>query len=295
MQKLIDYFTDGIKSRTVETVGAEVETQFVNEYNEPISVQASQQMLSHLAESGWSVMCRKGCLITTLVDKFGNKIFYELGRHNIEVATAISTQKNVVGIAQRCLNQVYEAGSVAGAHPYFSPILDGDEDLLVIPDKRDAVWLELDGRTALAPLARTSSVQFTVSVSLPEAVTILNKLGRQIEVFMNDFPQDGVWKKYIADSSAGYRSDRYGGPLAFESLDDYCMALVRHDVVRGTRLAPFSSVPDVDIPLYLRSIWWHFRLKRYNNALCIEVRPMARRQDEQFPRQLEKVLDIICS
>lgn len=295
VQKLIDYFTDGIKSRTIETVGAEVETQFLNENNEPISVQTSQQMLSHLAESGWSVMCRKGCLTTTLADKYGNKIFYELGRHNIEVATAISKPESVVGIAQRCLDQVYKAGSVAGAHPYFSPILDGDEDLLVIPDERDAIWLELDGRAALAPLARTSSVQFTISVSLPEVVSILNKLGRQIDVFMEDFPQDRVWKKYIADSSAGYRSNRYGGPLSFESLDDYCMALVRHDVVRGTRLTPFSSVPDVDIPLYLRSIWWHFRLKRYNNALCIEARPMARRQDWQFSRQLEKVLGIICS
>ena len=295
MQKLIGYFADGIKSRTIETVGAEVETQFLSENNEPISIQASQQMLSHLAESGWSVMCHKGSLITTLADKHGNKIFYELGRHNIEVATAISKPENVVGIAQRCLDEVYEAGSVAGAYPYFSPILDGDEDLLVIPDERDAIWLELDGRAALAPLARTSSVQFTVSVSLPEAVSILNKLGRRIDVFIEDFPQDRIWKKYIADSSAGYRSDRYGGPLAFESLNDYCRALVRHDVVHGTHLTPFSSVPDMDIPLYLRSIWWHFRLKRYNNALCIEVRPMARRQDGQFPLQLKKVLDIICS
>lgn len=295
MRKLISYFTDGIKSHTLETVGAEVETQFVDGNNEPISIQTSQQILSRLAKNGWGVTCRKGYLITALADQNGNRIFYELGRHNIEVATAVSTPESVIDTVQQCLNQVYEAGSMTGAHPYFAPILDGSEDLLVIPDERDATWLELDGRAALAPLARTSSVQFTVSVSLSEAVSILNKLGQRIGAFMDDFPQDRVWKKYIRDSSAGYRSDRYGSQDAFESLDDYCRALVRHDVVQGVRLTPFLNVPDVDIPLYLRSIWWHFRLKRYDDALCIEVRPMARRVDSQFHRQLEKILDIVRS
>lgn len=295
MRKLISYFTDGIKSYTLETVGAEVETQFVDGNRNPISVRTSQQILSHLAENGWDVAYRKGCLITTLADKRGNRILYELGRHNIEVATAVSTPENVIATAQRCLNQLYEAGNVSGAYPYRAPILDGDEDLLVIPDERDATWLELDGRTALAPLARTSSVQFTVSVSLSEAVNALNRLGRRLDVFMDDYPQDQVWKRYIRDSSAGYRPDRYGSQDAFESLDDYCRALARHDVVRGTRLVPYSSVPDVDIPLYLRSIWWHFRLKRYDDALCIEVRPMARRADELFSRQLATVLDIVRS
>jgi len=110
-----------------------------------------------------------------------------------------------------------------------------------------------------------------------------------------DFPQDAVWKRYIVDSSAKYLSNRYGGPLAFESLEDYCQALARHDVVQGTRLVPFQDVSNLEVSLYLRSIWWHFRLKRYGNALCIEVRPMARRADEQFQHQLDKVLAIVCA
>lgn len=114
-------------------------------------------------------------------------------------------------------------------------------------------------------------------------------------MFMVDYPQDAVWKRYIADSSAGYRSDRYGGPLTFESLEDYCLALTRHDVVQGVRLVQFSNVSELDVSLYIRSIWWYFTLKRYGNALCIEVRPMARRVDEQFQAQLEKVLQIFGS
>ncbi|MDP1706424.1 MAG: hypothetical protein Q8L36_01225 [bacterium] len=293
MQRLISYFTGGITSRTLETIGAEVETQFVNEENEPISTETSQQMLTQLAKNGWEITDRKGSLITALTDRKNNKIFYELGRHNIEVATAISTPAKVVGIAQQCLDQIYEAGVVAGAKPFFSPILDGNEDLLVIPDERDAVWLQLDGRSALAPLARTSSVQFTISVSSADAINILNRLGRKISLFMEDFPQDRVWKRYIADSAAGYRSDRYGGPLIFESLDDYCQALSRNSIVRGTHLIPFAEISDLNIPLFLRSIWWHFRLKRYGDSLCIEVRPMARRTDDQIEKQLEKTLGII--
>jgi hypothetical protein len=164
---------------------------------------------------------------------------------------------------------------------------------LVIPDERDAVWLELDGRAALAPLARTSSVQFTFSVSLIDVTSILNKMGKNVDKFMDDYPQDKIWKQYIAQSSAGYRQDRYGGPLTFSSLNDYCEKLVKNDVVKGVSLVPYSAVPDVDMSLYIRSIWWHFRLKRYGESLCIEVRPMPRRADEQFKSQLDKILSII--
>jgi len=295
MQKLVSYFADSIVSKTLQTIGAEIETQFVSKSGEPISVETSQLMLAHLVENGWGVDCRKGNLITTLVDKNGNKVFYELGRHNIEVATVASTPKLVLGVIGSCLDQLYEASKMVDAEPYFSPILHGNEDVLVIPDERDAIWLELDGRDALAPLGRVSAVQFTVSVSQPKAINTLNKFGERVSSFLADFPQDKVWKKYVADSSAGYISNRYGGPLMFESLDDYCRALTRHDVVQGAHLVPFPNVNDLNTPLYLRSIWWHFRLKRYGNALCIEVRPMARRADEQLQHQLKKVLDIVCA
>lgn len=268
----------------------EIETQFVDKNGRAIQTKTSQQMLRELTKSGWNVDSRKGGLITTLVDTVGNAIFYELGRHNMEVSTVASTPNRVLAVGQRCLDQLYRSAELFGAVPYFEPVLRSDEDVLVIPDERDAIWLQLDGRSALAPLACTSSVQFTVSVTREEAIEILNRLGKQLGSFMVDYPQDAVWKRYVRDSSAGYRSDRYGGPVLFESLEDYCSALAEHDVVEGVRLVQFSDTVTLDIPLYLRSIWWYFRLKRYGNALCIEVRPMARRKDECFQQQLEKVL-----
>jgi len=295
MQRLISYFKDGISFRTLQTIGAEIETQFVDENNRAIQTQVSQQMLCWLTENGWKVDCHKGSLVTALVDQRGNKIFYELGCHNMEVSTAASTPEHVLDVTNGCLAQLYDAARRFGAEPFFAPILDNDEDLLVIPDERDAIWLELDGRDALAPLARISSVQFTISVAPQEAIAILNRFGKRIASFLADFPQDAVWKRYIADSSAGYLHNRYGGPLTFESLNDYCQALARHDIVQGARLVSYQNVSNLDISLYLRSIWWHFRLKRYGNALCIEVRPMARRTDDKFNLQLGKVLQVVCS
>ena len=84
---------------------------------------------------------------------------------------------------------------------------------------------------------------------------------------------------------------RYGGPLLFADRHNYCLELSKNDVIQKGRLVPYDLVKDLDIPLYLRSIWWYFRLKRYGNRLCIEVRPLARQSDELLASQLRLTLD----
>ncbi|MFZ2125051.1 MAG: hypothetical protein WA087_00645 [Candidatus Saccharimonadales bacterium] len=293
MKRLIRYFSDGICSRTLQTVGAEIETQFVDRDGNAVQTATTQQILANLAKEGWEVDCQKGDLITALVDSMGNKIFYELGRHNIEVATIAIAPDSVLSVTNQCLSQLYAAAERFDAKPYFAPILNGIEDLLVIPDERDAIWLQLDGRDVLAPLARTSAVQFTFSVAPTDALPILNRFGNQIDSFLANYPQDAIWKKYVANSAAGYLPNRYGGPLKFESLTNYCQSLARHSVVQGPHLVSLANIDSLNISLFLRSIWWHFRLKRYNNALCIEVRPLPRLADDQIPNQLQMVLDIV--
>lgn len=292
MQKLIKYFTEGVTSHTMQTIGMEIETQFVDDKGDPISTDKSQEMFMFLAQCNWAVEYSKGNRITKIVDRDGNQISYELGRHNIEISTAPSTPENVIVNAKKCLNQLYQAAKVIYVKPCFVPVLYGSEDLLMIPDERDAIWLQLDGREALAPLARTSSVQFTISVNPEEAIRILNHLGRNLYRFLDDYPQEEIWRLYIANSKAGYLPDRYGGPLHFESLENYCEQLTKHAVVQGPQLIPYADVKNLDIPLYLRSIWWYFRLKRYGNSLCIEVRPLSRKQDEQFYNQLKTVMNL---
>ncbi len=295
MQRLYDYFTDGIASKTLQSVGAEVETQFYDDIGFAISTETSQKMLGFLAKKGWwKIIEKKGYLITSLIDKEGNQINYELGRHNIEISTAPFGLEKIIIVTRSCLEQLYISAETFGAKPYFAPVFfDDGEDLLVIPDERDATWLQLDGRLALAPLAKTSSVQFTLSVSPEEAILVLNRLGGKIDAFLSDYPQEDIWKRYIQTSLAGYGPDRYGGPILFDSLGDYCSKIAKNDVVVGKELVPYKKVESLNIPLYLRSIWWYFRLKRYGNDLCVEVRPIPRKEDSQFDVQLKNVLEIV--
>ncbi|KKT43382.1 MAG: hypothetical protein UW44_C0007G0029 [Candidatus Collierbacteria bacterium GW2011_GWB2_44_22] len=294
MRRLLDYFSNGITSQTLQSVGMEVETQFVTTTGEPISVETSQAILRRLVEGlrGWRISKTKGELITELIEDNGSILSYELGRHNIEFSSAPLTTSSIPFLPRMGLENLYFFAEELGAYPYFAPVLPGSEDLLVIPDERDANWLKLDGRDALSPLARTSSVQFTISVSPNDAINILNGLGSNLDKFLLNYPQDLVWKQYIASSQANYRSDRYGGPLIFANLDNYCELLGRNNVIQGTQLIPLSQVTELDIPLYLRSIWWHFRLKRYGNSLCIEVRPLPRLNDNRFEDQFRQVTNI---
>ena len=198
------------------------------------------------------------------------------------MSTVAGKRENVLENTEGILKTLYEAAAEVGGFPYFHPILNTDENLLVIPDQRDAIWLELDGREALELLARISAVQFTISVSLNSAIPCLNMLGEGVGKFLKNYPQEECWRRYIKESKANYHAMRYGGPLFFDGIEDYCEKLTKHDVVVGQKLVPYNQARDLDIPLYLRSIWWYFRLRRYHNELCIEVRPLGRWDDRMI-------------
>jgi len=298
MERLIRYFTEGIEDKPIaSSVGMEVETSFVHWNGQPMTVSESQELLERFRRvNGWEVTKRKGNLVTEVSDG-ANKLCYELGRQNIEIATTPDISGSVaISGAQRLVNSL----EFSACPPLCSdclwnkgPIVYTDEDLLIIPDERDTIWLELDGRPALELLARTSAVQFTISVPLSSAVECLNKLGEKIGSFIKDYPQEEYWRRYIKESKANYHAMRYGGPLFFKNIEEYCTQLAKHGVVIGTKLIPLDQVTDLDIPLYLRSIWWYFRLRRYGNTLCIEVRPLPRRSSCKFQEQFDFVMDTL--
>ena len=289
---LYSYFSECSEIST-DFVGVEVETSFVNTNGTAISVATSQAIFQTLTEVGWNVVERTGTLVTKLQNAKGDILLYELGRQNIELSTAPQRSSSLVSRTQDLLKEIYVSAEVHNAMPCFEPILMTDEDLLVIPDERDATWLEIDGRESLRPLATTSAVQFTFDTTPTKAIGLINQLGRQAEEFLVDYPQDRVWREYIRSSKAGYRSDRYGGPLLFSSLRDYCNKLTMHEVVNGDRLTSAREMKSFSIPLFLRSVWWHFRLRRYGDRLCVEVRPLARNTDERLRVQLDTVLKIM--
>lgn len=292
-KQLQKYFTDGIKRGCNDVVGMEVETSFADEDGQPISLETSQTLFKSLAAMGWEITERKGRLISELRDRDGNRILYELGRQNIELSTKPSSVGKIVDECRSTLARIYESAASIGAYPLFKPILETNEDLLVVPDERDATWIKLDGRDALLPLARISAVQFTIEVPADRAIWCVNSLGKNLGAFLADYPQDSVWRQYIQNSLAGYECDRYGGPVAFVDMNDYVAKLGAYRVVTKNGLRDFTDSGAADSSIFIRSVWWYFRLRRYGDSLCIEVRPLARRTDGEFTRQLGLVLDAL--
>jgi hypothetical protein len=305
MQRVVDYFVNRDFSNIVPgaSVGAEIETSLVERQGgRPISLQTSQMIMQQLIDSGqWNLQESKGGLISALMDKQGNRICYELGRQNFEVVTVPSQVDSLLVKTRGLLGQLYLAAEKYGAEPFFGPVLHTEENLLIIPDARDATWLQVDGKRALEFLSRISAVQFTIAVEKNRAISCLNQLAGKLDIFLDYYPQHVNWLAYIAGSNAGYAHSRYGGPLYFESIADYARQLTGHGVITESvrpslrepctgNLRPLSEVVDLDIPMYLRSVWWHFRLKVYGDCLCIEVRPIGRRNDDQLEEQLDLVM-----
>ena len=178
-----------------------------------------------------------------------------------------------------------------GLHPRGQAALETSESLLPsVRSAREEEFFQLDGYEVTNMMANTASVQFTVDVTPENAVHHLNNLGASLPEFLLHYRQDKLWKRYVRESKAGYRPDRYGGPVRFDSLHDYCGQLARHRVISSGRLVAYEEATDFDPHQFIKSIWWYFRLKRYGDQLCIEIRPQERRSDESFGEQLEFAL-----
>lgn len=295
--QLLAYFaaTRG-KKQFSQRIGTEIETFFLGDDGTPISIAQSQAIMQNLRASGWVIAGDKDGMITAM--RMGTSLIqYELGYPNIELSVCPYDDKDqVITRAHYLLDDLYRAAEKCDAYPSQTPVYGQAGNYLALPDERDATWLELDGKQALSPLARISAVQFTIDVPFENAISVVNRLLAKQSLFLAKYPQDRIWREYIATSNAGYRSDRYGGPEAFDSIRHYCDELSKHALVMGSTLLPFEEAcieTEDEITLFLRSVWWFFRLRRYGNNLCVEVRPIPRRRDGMLAHQLQEVLDII--
>ncbi len=297
ISQLIRYFeaTRPVPDNLAQT-GSEIETFFVDRSGVAISRTRSQQVMRALLMCGWQIAETKNDEISALTSAWGHRFTYDAGFPNYELCVAPDSRDKLIGRTRQLLKVIYACAAYNGAFPAFKPIYESDENFLATLDERDAIWLKIDGVEALAPLARISAVQFTFDTCVVDAIGQLNKLNAARSDLLAEYPQDEVWRKYERTSKAGYRLGRYGGPERFDSLEDYCTQLATHDVVQGRGLVPFKDAKlesDDDIALFLRSVWWYFRLRRYKGKLCIEVRPLPRRSDEMLQTQLDMVTKII--
>ena len=135
----LEYFTsETAHTKTGGQVGLEVETDFVDQAGDPISVETTTTLL------GLSQTQPEDC-----------QLKLELGRQKLELAIApqptaeLAIERTLAG-----LSWLYEQASRYDAYPLFAPELDTTEDLLWVQEERDEVWVQLDGRAALEQLCR---------------------------------------------------------------------------------------------------------------------------------------------
>ena len=187
----MSYFSDGLVPFG-NTVGAEIETSHTTRDGIPARVHDSQCIFEHLLQQGWRIAAKKGPIISCVDDAMGNRIMYELGSQNIEVATAPTTPERLLEQCKIPLTELYRAAVQAHVMPRFQPILETDENTLLITDDRDAVWVTLDGMDALKLLSTIASVQFTIEVPQENAIQCLNTPGEAPATFLEDYPHDCI-------------------------------------------------------------------------------------------------------
>jgi hypothetical protein len=280
MKLFEEYFKSGTE-RTVSgaSIGMEIETDFTSN-GVPISEEVSRKILA--ITKGRPKICEQKL---------------ELGRQKIELS--IQPQPTIsllLESAHESLAWLYKQASIFDAKPYFAPELQWPDPLLFVQEERDEIWVEVDGRTALEHLCRCSSVQYTVSINPFDAIQTINKLWRSQLHILDYASNEWKWQNYIADSKTLYRPDRFGGPYWFDSIHDYANELANHYVVmhQGKPVwAHAKQFSNLNVDLFLRSVWWNYRLRRYGNTLAVEMRPFARREDTAFLPLWQKIAEVI--
>jgi hypothetical protein len=287
---IVRYFKDGrTVKRASRQAGIEVESLLVDAEGKPISHKVSEAIMAELQQEvpdGWMWL-------------------YDLGWNNLELVTPPVTIAKMPALLAQTVTQLGRLGEIAAQHGSYvlQTHVDAPQyrelDTLMLPDERDSLWVQLDGRDALIPLGHFASVQFTIDCcSVTEAmeyIAALNALAYQEGWPVKE--SDDIWSTYIAQSRAGYSSDRYGP--APEAFDEYCARLSSQHVVMNTDKSGALYRPEaglalahaeqVNIELFLRSVWWTTRLKLLGGKLVLEIRFLPRKADTEIAKQWEVI------
>jgi len=308
MQRLRDYFL-GAQTCTPATrrFGLESENLFGARHHHdgriyrPISIGQSQQIMRWMAAiPGWSVAEQKGNLVTK-VEGLGFTIVYELGHSNLEVITPtvpVSRSDALIGPLTMVHNMMAKAACPTSEHAVMLAMpYDRWEniDTLVMPDKRDEIWKQLDG-PVLTVLGHIASLHINIDLtSIEEGMAWIAQINRiRNEQGWPDADVERIWQRYLLESRAGYEPDRYGP--APETFADYIERLSQLKVVMNTapdglQIAdpqrPFAACEHVDIEMFLRSVWWGARLRVRDGKLVLEIRDIPRRGDEHIHDDFE--------
>ncbi len=299
MKRLIKYFQQAKTTKSSKrTLGLEIETLFISK-GQPISMKISQAIMSELIQKFlWNENTKTNRIITN-IEKDGFNIIYDLGWNLFELTSPpylLSQHKKLIQKCEEKLQELYRCASKYGAEPIFGPFDGFHNKTLIIPDKRDEIWLKLDG-PVLKELGHIASVHYNLSLSsIAEGMRLIkniNTLYRKLNIPPESVRQ--AWEKYIKNSWAKYEIDRYAVPP--ETFDQYCYKLSRFKVVMNIKKnklirekgEAFYTLDEVDIDLFLRSVWWWTRLRKRNGKLILEIRGFPRQSDKNIQDDLKLI------
>ncbi len=180
MERLKRYFEDAkVCQPKTRMVGIETESLFVNATdNQTISLEKSQRIMKRLIDFGYSIMEEKNGLITK-VGEDEISVFYDLGWNNFEIVThpiPIERIDILFKIHNRALEDLRSAGKCSDARMLESSHDYSLSNTLIVPDKRDEIWLKLDG-PALYGLGHISCIHFNINlVSVDEGMKWIRQL-----------------------------------------------------------------------------------------------------------------------
>ncbi|MFC1787886.1 hypothetical protein ACFLZY_01560 [Patescibacteria group bacterium] len=310
MKRLFDFFHNAKGCHpNKRRVGLEIETLFIDKNGLPISFPLSQAIFVSLAKTGdWKIAKEKNGVITHLVNPGSDfELFYELGWNNFELTTPTWLIEEIAwGEILANLDQLYSTAETLGAYPVFSFTDDCLlHDTLALPDKRDHIWAELDGRQALRVLGHIATVHFNLDlVSLDQGMDYIRQINGYYSRAKSDptsHQHDEIWMSYIRNSKAQYETDRYGFAPDYSSYHYFrrlselkVVMTCQNNKLKLCRLArPFSQTEAVNLDLFLRSVWWHSRLRVRGGTLVLELRNNLRGADEMIEEEWTKIKQIL--
>lgn len=289
MERLAEYFN---KAKTCvdfsRKIGLEVETLFIDGASqEPITLEVSQGMMFYLIENlEWKLQQSKNGKAVCL-EKDGYWLTYDLGWNNFELITPPTKIDSGGGFPSGYYDveqNLEDAARKFNAEACLNGWDGCRSNTLIMPDKRDEIWLELDG-PALFSLGHIAAIHVNIDLcSMAEGESFIKKLLSAFQA--KDWPYHRnrrIWQYYIDNSLADYEADRYGPPPC--NFTKYCEELAAKKVVMNSingdlRIAkpasPFGGCPEVDIDMFLRSVWWWYRLRVRSGRLVLEIRDLPR-------------------
>jgi hypothetical protein len=266
----------------------------------PIDFATSQRLMREFAaRDGWDQEdAGRGLQLEVTRDGYG--LSFDTSWNLLELTTPpvrVSEADDLFETVLAILDRIRAVGQDLGAVPVRRHF-DGDTtDTLLIASQQARLHLQIDGR-ARRHLGHIAAVHYNIDLcSVDEGLAWQRPLASLFD--RQGWPpresRDG-WHAFVSSSAARYEQHRYGP--APDRLEVYLRDLAEMTVYLDSsgdgwrRVVPhhaFGQQAVLDVEAFLGSVWWWSRLRKKDDRLVVEIRPVPRSNDAGIARDWEAV------